>query len=393
MQGLHRHRHSARWCFCYRDPGDGQWKHRSTGTVARREAVAVRLAFLEELRRGQVPTDTAKWTVAEAADHWLKFRTDTKRPRSTVLKDKRVLYIVKRGFGTRRLEDITNWMLEAYQAKRAQKVSAYSVNREIRYLAILLKRAKLWRRLQEDYRPLKEEASTAWKVFEPEHVTHLLAIADENDRWKYVGWCFLLAISTGMRGGEIKKLRLGDVELGDRPAVRISLVHGDGRRGTKTTAGERRVPLNAQAAWAAARLLERAKQYGADDASHYLLPGNLSRHNHSDDPFKDARGLSPQVPQASFRHVWEDIVSEATKKYPELAGGRFHDARHTFITARGRAEVPLEKIQALVGHMSGRICRYYLHLSDRDTRSIVDAISTNYDLPNVEILAPKTKAA
>jgi integrase len=81
----------------------------------------------------------------------------------------------------------------------------------------------------------------------------------------------LLAVNGGFRGGEIKKLRVGMVDLGNR-RIRIA------RESTKSNKGARWVELNQPVLAAAARLYDRAFLLGATKPEHFLLPADLSRH-------------------------------------------------------------------------------------------------------------------
>src|SRR5689334_2342052 len=91
--GVHRHTKSRRFCFVYKDV-DGRWKHKLTDSTERKPAKAERLKFLEELRQGKVPTDTAKWTVDRAAEAWLEYRKATAASRITLRKDRHILNAV-----------------------------------------------------------------------------------------------------------------------------------------------------------------------------------------------------------------------------------------------------------------------------------------------------------
>jgi hypothetical protein len=77
-------------------------------------------------------------------------------------------------------------------------------------------------------------------------------------------------VSTGLRGGEIKKLRIGAIELARR---RLAIRRSD----AKTDASARHIELNLDATKAAERLLLRANLLGATNLTHFLMPKDLSR--------------------------------------------------------------------------------------------------------------------
>jgi integrase len=60
---------------------------------------------------------------------------------------------------------------------------------------------------------------------------------------------------------------------------------------------------------------------------------------------------------------------------------RFHDLRHSFITLMGERGVPLPVVQAMVGHMSTTMVRYYTHISNRAAREAVELLDDRSDRP------------
>jgi integrase len=65
--------------------------------------------------------------------------------------------------------------------------------------------------------------------------------------------------------------------------------------------------------------------------------------------------------------AWHSLIQAAG-----LAGFRFHDLRHTFITYMVERGVPLGTIQAFVGHMSTRMLKHYTHIASGFARKAVE---------------------
>ncbi|PYT26714.1 MAG: hypothetical protein DMG58_21875 [Acidobacteria bacterium] len=84
-----------------------------------------------------------------------------------------------------------------------------------------------------------------------------MALRDsQKPGWQDAYYAALVAANTTARACEIKRLRVGSVDLIDRTmTIR--------RQSTKTDAGCRVIPLNETATWALARLLERAANLGS----------------------------------------------------------------------------------------------------------------------------------
>jgi integrase len=347
-------------------------------------------SFWARLAQGLAPdANLARWPVSKLAERWLAERKVTVSPR-TYHMDVQVLKPVLAALGAKRADEITVALLRDYRTRRLGQVApgrshppqAYAVNREIQRLSCLLKDAKVWRRLREDYKPLRQQKSVVGREIPREQLQALFEAAFAKPEWQRLGCCALLALNTGMRGEEIKNLQLGRIEHGERPAVIISIqplrpdgAPSDGRRGTKTVAGERRVPLNANAQRALSQLLAAAEALGATKPWHYLLPAHLSRHTKKLDPLCGKKGYDVTRPQQSWGSAWESLGREIKRRTGMAFNHPFHNLRHTFITWCGRAGVPIEKIMAMVGHMSKEMTRYYLHLNDADTRQVVDLVA------------------
>jgi integrase len=342
----------AIWHFRYRSP-DGRWKEKSTGKHKITEAKGERTRFLRAFADGLLPTDQARWTLAQALDEWAECRKSTKQPTTLPPERTSIRHLKAILGGKRRLESITALDIRRYQAGRRETVGPKTVNNELLVLIGVLKQAKLWKRLEEDYKPLSIPKQGPGKALIPDEGQHLIATARTRPAWDVALSVTVLAYSAGCRSWEIKSLKLKDVMLGsDPPVLRIR------RQNTKTDAGARDVALNELALWALKRLLKRAALLGAIDPEHYLLPANLSKHTHEKDPLHDRRGYDPSRHQTSWSTAWENLKAAAGMK-----NFRFHDLRHTFITQGIEDDVPVEIMMAQVGHVSAEMTRYYTHLS------------------------------
>jgi integrase len=261
--------------------------------------------------------------------------------------------------GNKRLNEITNQDLDNYTTKRLEEgIGAWSINKEILLWSLILKKAKLWRRLEDDYGPLKTKASDIGRALSREQLRHLAEIAAKRKDWEAAFYGSVLAANTGLRGGEIKKLRIGCVDLQHR---RLRIL----RTEAKSDASARWIELNADATEAAARLVMRARELGATSAEHYLMPKHLSRIMHG--VHKGERGYDANQHQEYWDSAWTSLTDEAG-----LVGFRFHDLRHTFITQMVERGVPLGLIQAMVGHISARMLRHYTHVSSGAARKAVE---------------------
>jgi integrase len=233
-------------------------------------------------------------------------------------------------------------------------VSAKTVNNEMLALMGILRLAHLWQRVHE-YKPLRTKQSDVPDALTLEESRMLLQVAADAPPNGVASFAAALALSTGLRSGEIKKLRLGD--LHDDENFPFLVVR---RSTTKTDAGARRVALGQIAVWAVQKLKWRALLIGSSEPTDYLLPTDRSRHTRVNDPLHGHRGFDPRHPQSSWEWEWDEIREAAG-----ISHRRFHDLRHTYITRAAEAGVPMAVLEAQVGHMSTQMVRWYTHVSSR----------------------------
>lgn len=107
---------------------------------------------------------------------------------------------------------------------------------EIGILRRILKRAKRWH-FVEDEIPRLPERRDIGRALKPEEKFRLLKVAKSNPDWETAYLAAVLALNTTMRGCELKQMTWRDVDLIDRSLV---------IRRSKTRAGERVIPLNAE---------------------------------------------------------------------------------------------------------------------------------------------------
>jgi len=108
---------------------------------------------------------------------------------------------------------------------------------EVGILRRILKRARLWARVSDDIKPLPEHHNVG-RALSYEEKIRLQNIARSNAEWAIARLAMNLALSTTMRACEIRGLCWRDVDLLEHTVI---------VRRSKTEAGERVIPLNADA--------------------------------------------------------------------------------------------------------------------------------------------------
>lgn len=158
----------------------------------------------------------------------------------------------------------------------------------------------------------------------------------------------LLLLDTGLRVGELVKLKVMHVWLNNEPSNCIEVVPSI----TKTKTG-RTVPLTERAKRA---ILEYSKNR---ESNIFLNPNNFL--------FNQARHYKP----ISTRQV-ERIIRTAGQ---ESLGIRVHPhmLRHTFAT-RLMQKTNIRIVQALLGHQSLQSTQIYTHPNDQDLKKAIDSM-------------------
>jgi hypothetical protein len=111
-------------------------------------------------------------------------------------------------FGGKRLTDISADDLSAYQLVRIEQVSPRTCNLELKVVRQLLKKARLWKRLADDCKPLKENRRGPGRALTPEEETRLFECAQKSPYLSAAFYAGIVAANTTMRGCELKGLQL-----------------------------------------------------------------------------------------------------------------------------------------------------------------------------------------
>ena len=130
-------------------------------------------------------------------------------------RDQQSIVHLNKAFGRRRLSQISLLLVERYRVGRLAEVSFSTVNRELSCLKGILNKAIDWEKLASfPIRKIEIDVKSEPRrdrVLTPEEEVRLLAEASEHLRPMIV-----LALETGMRRGEVIKLRAEHVNLAER---------------------------------------------------------------------------------------------------------------------------------------------------------------------------------
>lgn len=270
---------------------------------------------------------------------------------------------LKKFFGDAKLETLADiGPIASYQKERSdgtipglRAAGASLVNHELNTLKQILERAGLWNRVKDWYEPLPQKKSTRGRALTEEEKQRLFLTAAERSRWTVAYCCALISANTTADGGEIRLLRLQDIEL-ERRVFHV-------REGAKNPKRRRPLPMNDTCLWAMRKLYNRALEKGSIYPHHYLLPHRAH---------EKGAAWNPLMPAHDWRSAWEAL--RAAAGLPTL---RFKDLRHTAITdLLENPNISERTVVELAGHVSNKMLDTYSHQRVEAKRSAVDALST-----------------
>jgi len=207
------------------------------------------------------------------------------------------------------------------------------------------------------------------KVTKPKESRGRVRFLDENERERLMQACrenanphlyiiVLIAISTGMRYGEIVNLTWADVDLARKRIILQETKNGD----------RRAVPI-AGAALERLILLEKTRRID----TNLLFPKRRGTTPLNEMP-KDTLAKVQKVQKPiQLRNAW--VVS---LKKAGIEDFRFHDLRHCAASYLAMSGASLAEIADILGHKTLAMVKRYSHLSDSHKHSVVDRMNKSF---------------
>lgn len=344
---------------------NGQRFRQSLGTTDWREAQAKEkelIAAASEGKLHQTSTTLARQPFGFAADDYVTARKLELAPTSQA-KEKQLLVQLRVYFKQEPLKAITAKRIIEYRAWRAEQgVGPATLNAELGILRRILKVAKLWARVADDIRPLKEP-STIGRALTEDDKQRLLKTAVMRPEWETAYLAAILCLNTTSRGCELKGLQWSDVDLFSRTLM---------IRKSKTAAGERTIPLTDVASSALARLRVRAESFGEVEPAHYVFASFVPKFTFGGQKVigYSVTGFDPTTHINSWRTAWRTLTKKAG-----LPGFRFHDLRHCAITSLAESGAADSTIMAIAGHVSRKMLERYSHVRMEAKRTAMETLA------------------
>jgi integrase len=316
-----------------------------------REVRQITAARLEDLETCQ---KLAKMLLVEAGMAWLESRKPFLDPR-TVRDYTIYLGTITKFFGNVKLEKLANPdLVRAYQQERIKTCRASTVNHETSILQQMLKRIRRWQEVSPFFQPLPLSHESPGRAMTPDEERKLFGVGPMVPGWATVYWLAKLSANTAAGHGELLGLRLRDVVV-ENPELAHIFIHEH----VKNKGRVREVPLNADALVAANALLQIARERGAVEPAHYLVP------------YRVARGVYDPNRHGFWGYTaWREMCAAAGFKL------RPYDLRHHGLTKLAEKN-PEQVVIKIAGHVSPQMLRrIYAHVRQEALRDAVDSISS-----------------
>jgi integrase len=316
--GVYQRKDRAGWWISWSD-AQGRRRVRKTDAQNITQAKAIRAAEMLRVEQAKMlgHAPPGQETFREIAERYLKYQKARISPKAYV-REEGILRTHLARFNSLKLIAIRKVDIQLYVTEAASKRSAASVHRELVVIKHLFNLAVEWEIVPVNparlIKPPKLPAGRM-RYLQPTELRALLEACPDGVRE-----IVALAVSTGMRRGEILNLRRLDVDLSNRRIMLPQTKNGEGRI----------VYLNDMAMM-------------VFDSMPEGLPG--------DRVFADWNG--PRV-----AHAFERARAEV-----KLVDFRFHDLRHTAASWMRMAGADIHTVGQLLGHKDLRMAARYQHLS------------------------------
>lgn len=347
MKGHVRKRPSGSWAYVLELGRDGNGKRRQqwkSGFRTKREAQQELTAALHALKTGTY-VEAHQITVSQFLDRWLEHAAHQVSTKSLESYESIVRLHLRPRLGHLKLDQLRPLHIEAYQNASLSGVgglvrplAAKTVQMHHRVLSLALKQAVRWQLLPRNPAEAVEAPRPERRPMQALPAAELGRIIQEARSTRfYMG--ILLAISTGLRRGEVLGLRWSDVDLERR---RISVSQAVQRQGAENAFVQPKSERSRRTVELPPFLVEELRRHKADQAQRRLLLGP---------DWKDHGLVVDSGDGAPFHPV---SLTNAFARIVRRLGirARLHDCRHSFATLLLLNGVHPKIVSEILGHSS-----------------------------------------
>ncbi len=255
-------------------------------------------------------------------------------------------------FGEMQLSEITTDQIRAYQKMRLSRAGASIINHECSLIQQMLKRIGCWAEIAHDYQPLSLPKESPHRALSEAEEECLYRMGPQFPQWDVAYCAFVTSINTTAGPGEIRHLRLQDIDV-EKRIMRVQ------PEGAKNVHRIRPIPLSDSALEAVQYLWNRAQKLGSNEPAHYLLPYRVRTGVY--DPTKPCKG-------------WR-TAHDALLKACDIQVSPYSFRHHAITKLLENPDVSEEVAEALAGHISHQMKKRYSHIRMEARRAAVEALS------------------
>ena len=332
---------------------DGKRKRKTVYGKTQKEVLAKVDAIKQQLANGTF-SDT-KLTVKAYLEQWLKEKAREVKPQTVEDYEYQLTKYVTPRIGRIQLAKLTPLKIQTMCGELSDEISPQRANKCRRILSGALTQAVRWQLIPRNpcvaVKPLKVK-KTEMSLWTPQEAARFLDVARPHRLFAM----FYLAMSTGMRRGELMGLRWQDVE-GSSLVVRQSLIEQRGRimiTTPKTEKGARRVALSPDVV----EVLEAHRQ--RQEAERAFLGAAWPGHD-----FVFTTGVGTPIHPRSLTRTWHHLQKQAG-----VTKVRLHDLRHLHASLAIRQGMDAKVLADRLGHARASFTLdVYTHLFDEQRQN------------------------
>jgi integrase len=365
---------------------DGRWMARYTVYTAKgpkrrhiygrtRKEAADKLAKVLSDRTEGIIYDDENMTVGEYLDRWLKGTVYGSVRQSTYDRDTNLVNNhLKPALGRIKLKKLSPAHVQGFYRDRLDSgLSASTVHKMRAILHKALARAVVWHMVPRNVTEAVEPPQPAPKEMRPLSPTEARRLLDAAGGERFEA-LYVLAVTTGMRQGELLALRWQDVDLENATiSVRRTLTRDGGR----VTIGEPKTKKSRRSI----RLTPQAKEALEEHLKLQLRDVEILGDRYDDRGLLFATDTGAPVNPSNLRkRSFTPLLKKAG-----LSRIRFHDLRHTCATLLLAKGTHPKFVQELLGHATIAVTLdTYSHvipgMGDQTARAMQDALTPMEDV-------------
>jgi integrase len=348
-------RPDGRWEARYHVEVDGAWKRRSVFAATKAAAAQKLRAALSVRDAGNASVSTGKITVGSFLDDWLAATKSNVRPRTFVSYSQIVRDHLKPGLGRIPLTRLQPQQIQRLYAELLERRSPKTVQNVHVTLHRAFEQAHRWRLVPNNVADLVDpprQARREMKALSPEQARQVLEAARGDE----LEALWTVALTTGLRQGELLALRWPDVDL-ESGSLRVvaSLVRMVGQEPQLAEPKSRRSRRQVELSAGAVDALRRHRAKAPSIAFVFARP--------------DGRPLSVTTTWKQWRQLLERA---------RVSPMPFHSARHTAATLLLSRGVHPKIVSEMLGHSTVAITLdVYSHVTpamNREAARVMDEL-------------------